>query len=187
MRDALSKSEERHLLDDEQLQRYSREIFAFYRARDLSPEDAEDLTSEVLATAWRTHKSFDGRSALRTWVYGIAKNMYLRHLRDRGRQKRSGIELDLDGEAPPRDERLQTRRTSEQEALSRERLRRISHALGELPKNQRDSLLLFVRGHTYAEIGQLLGYKEAQISSYVHQARAKLRQRFPEYSPGAPV
>jgi RNA polymerase sigma-70 factor, ECF subfamily len=51
-----------------------------------SVQDAEDLAQETLLAAWRGLDRFDGRAALRTWLYRIATNRCLNALRDRGRR-----------------------------------------------------------------------------------------------------
>ena len=47
-----------------------------------SVQDAEDVLQEALLSAWRSIGSFDGGS-LRAWLYRIATNRCLNHLRDR--------------------------------------------------------------------------------------------------------
>jgi RNA polymerase sigma-70 factor (TIGR02960 family) len=51
-----------------------------------SVQDAEDLVQETLLAAWRGIEGFEGRAAVRTWLYRIATNRCLNHLRDRGRR-----------------------------------------------------------------------------------------------------
>jgi RNA polymerase sigma-70 factor (ECF subfamily) len=51
-----------------------------------SVQDAEDLVQETLTAAWRAFDQFEQRSSLRTWLYRIATNRCLNHLRDRGRR-----------------------------------------------------------------------------------------------------
>jgi RNA polymerase sigma-70 factor (TIGR02960 family) len=51
-----------------------------------SMQDAEDLVQETLVAAWRGLKRFEGRASLRSWLYRIATNRCLNHLRDRGRR-----------------------------------------------------------------------------------------------------
>jgi RNA polymerase sigma-70 factor (ECF subfamily) len=51
-----------------------------------SVQDSEDLVQETLLAAWRGLDRFEGRAALRTWLYRIATNRCLNSLRDRGRR-----------------------------------------------------------------------------------------------------
>jgi RNA polymerase sigma-70 factor (TIGR02960 family) len=51
-----------------------------------SAQDAEDLVQETLVAAWRGLEIFEGRASLRTWLYRIATNRCLNHVRDRGRR-----------------------------------------------------------------------------------------------------
>jgi RNA polymerase sigma-70 factor (ECF subfamily) len=51
-----------------------------------SLQDAEDLVQETLLAAWRGLGDFEGRASLRSWLYRIATNRCLNHLRGRGRR-----------------------------------------------------------------------------------------------------
>jgi RNA polymerase sigma-70 factor (ECF subfamily) len=51
-----------------------------------SVQDAEDLVQETLVAAWRALEGFEGRASLRSWLYRIATNRCLNHVRDRGRR-----------------------------------------------------------------------------------------------------
>ena len=55
-----------------------------------SLEDAEDMVQETLLAAWRALGTFDGRS-LRAWLYRIATNRCLNHLRDGSRRPESQL------------------------------------------------------------------------------------------------
>jgi RNA polymerase sigma-70 factor (ECF subfamily) len=51
-----------------------------------SVQDSEDLVQETLLAAWRGLQQFEGRASVRSWLYRIATNHCLNHLRDRGRR-----------------------------------------------------------------------------------------------------
>lgn len=59
-----------------------------------SLEDAEDMVQETLLRAWSRLDGFDGRSAFRTWLYRIATNLCIDHLRKQQRQGGAALEFD---------------------------------------------------------------------------------------------
>jgi RNA polymerase sigma-70 factor (ECF subfamily) len=70
-----------------------------------SVQDAEDLVQETLLAAWRGLDRFEGRAALRTWLYRIATTRCLNALRDRGRRPQSSP-VPSDTPEPPAPTRL---------------------------------------------------------------------------------
>jgi len=65
-----------------------------------SVQDAEDVLQEALLSAWRSIGSFDGGS-LRAWLYRIATNRCLNHLRDQSRRPRTAGPLPFPTAAEP--------------------------------------------------------------------------------------
>jgi len=57
--------------------------------------DADDAAQETMIRAWKSLDQFDGRAALRTWLYRIATNVCLDELANRSRRERPM------GEGPP--------------------------------------------------------------------------------------
>src|SRR5215217_2461980 len=64
-----------------------------------NPADAEDLLQDVFLTAHRKLESFRGESALGTWLYRLATNLCLDHLRSRA-ARTSQVTDSLDDEEP---------------------------------------------------------------------------------------
>ena len=60
---------------------YYRRVRAFIRKRVDDPAEADDLTQETFVQVYRSLGSFQGRSSLRSWVFGIAHNVCLRFQR----------------------------------------------------------------------------------------------------------
>ena len=90
---------------------------------------AADLTQETFRRAWEALPEFDGRSRLSTWLYRIAYNAFLNHLRRPHRM------VSLDGEevAPPADPSL----SIDERLAGAESLRRLRAAVLALPEELR--------------------------------------------------
>jgi len=131
--------------------------------------DAEDLLQEIFLSAHRKLESFRGDSALGTWLYRLATNQILDHVRSRAArtgQLTDGLD-DASVIADAAGHRLADR------AIDRIDLER---ALVELPEGCRAAFVLHdVEGLEHKEIAQVLGIAEGTSKSQVFKARLKLR------------
>jgi RNA polymerase sigma-70 factor, ECF subfamily len=150
-----------------------------------SPVDAEDAVQETMIRAWRAYESFEGRSALRSWLYRIATNVCLDHLNGRERRPRpmdlgpAGAPVFENLNVPAEVAWLQPTPTPEDEALGRESIRlAFVAALQHLPPKQRASLILSeVLRWQATEIAELLETSVAAVNSALQRARATLAAR----------
>jgi RNA polymerase sigma-70 factor (ECF subfamily) len=60
-------------------------VFRFLRGMRLPTPDAEDLTQEVFLRVLRGLSRYEERQTERAWVFRIARNVWIDHLRARGR------------------------------------------------------------------------------------------------------
>jgi RNA polymerase sigma-70 factor (ECF subfamily) len=158
-----------------------------------SPFEAEDAVQETMLRAWRGYQEFEGRSALRSWLYRIATNVCIDMLRGRKNRARP---MDLGPSGAPVAENLHTQPevtwiepipdgrlgTSEDPAElaeTRESVRlAFVAALQHLPARQRAVLILCeVLSWKAHEVADLLETSVASVNSALQRARATLGKR----------
>jgi RNA polymerase sigma-70 factor (ECF subfamily) len=135
-----------------------------------SPEDAEDLTQEVLLRAYRGLPAFRGDAKVTTWLHRITVNVCLNWVT--ARKKRTEP---FDGELPhPPDPRPSP---SEQFSNS-ERARSVRRAVSELPERQRLTLVLRIYEEmTYKEIAESMDCPVGTAKANFFFALKNLRKR----------
>ena len=155
-----------------------------------SPFEADDAVQETFIRAWRGFESFEGRAALRSWLYRIATNVSLDLLQGRERRARP---MDLGPAREPIESNLNTLPEvtwiqpvpdrlvvpdgdPSEVALARETIRlAFIAALQHLPPRQRAVLILCeVLRWQASEVAELLDTSVASVNSALQRARATL-------------
>ena len=131
--------------------------------------DLDDLVQMTFETLPRAARRFDGRSAVKTWLFGVASNVARHHVRSEIRRKRVA-------EAAATDPRPDAVDGSE-DVLQRERSQRLHDAIVALPARLREAfVLVYLENIPGAEVARLVGAREGTIWKRLHQARAQLRE-----------
>ena len=155
--------------------RYFAEIHG-YAARRIGRDAADDVAAETFLTAFRARRRFDAsRGTVRAWLYGIATNLIGAYHRQEVRAYRAmelagrdgaGRDGTEEGHADLVAERVDAR------AVHRE----IAGALAELPRGDRDVLLLVALGGlSHADVAAALGIPYGTVGSRLNRVRKKLR------------
>jgi len=167
------------------LEEHRRELTAYCYRMLASPFEAEDAVQETMIRAWRGYDRFEGRAALRSWLYRIATNVCLDMLSGRERRPRP---MDLGPASEPVIENLnvpgdvewlQPVPTPEEVALGNESVRlAFVAALQHLPPRQRAALILSeVLRWQATEVAELLDTSVASVNSALQRARATIASR----------
>jgi RNA polymerase sigma-70 factor, ECF subfamily len=148
-----------------------------------SLHDAEDAVQEALLRAWRGLCGFDGRSALRTWLFRIATNTCLDTIARRPKHRDWPAESVR--EEPYPDETLAFEdgfATPEARYQQREAVElAFAAALQHLPPRQRAVLILRdALSLSAKEVSKSLGTTVASVNSALQRARKAVDERLPE-------
>lgn len=151
-------------------------IYRFAKRLCRSSEDAEDVTQETFARAYRAIDSFQNDRPIENWLMRIAHNTFLDHKRKQSRRLQSihesalsddrGLDSVIDPAMGPH------------EILARSEFApELASAMRDLDADARKLVYLaHIEQMPYVEIAQALGVRVATVRSRLHRACRKLRQ-----------
>ncbi|MFC5665817.1 RNA polymerase sigma factor SigM [Kitasatospora misakiensis] len=134
-------------------------------------EEAADALQDALVSAFRSAHTFQGRSAVTTWLHRIVVNACL----DRARRAATRRTRPLDDDPQRLDTLVGSAEPADSPVVRAEVHRELSAALAELPVEQRAALVLVdMQGYPVAEAAALLGVPVGTVKSRCARGRARL-------------
>jgi RNA polymerase sigma-70 factor (ECF subfamily) len=160
---------------DELYQRFATVVFNLCARLAHSTEDAEDLAQEVFLRIHRHFGNFDGRAALKTWIYRVTLN----HCRSKLARKRFfflPIKDEVDDETESGVLLEDPSRDPQELLLAQDASERIERALKALKPAFREAVILRdLEGLSYEEIAELLQVNLGTVRSRIARGREGLR------------
>lgn len=151
------------------MQRYESKVYRLCLAFLRDRAQAQDAAQESLVRLWRALPKYDGRAALSTWIYAIARNWCLTCLNAKRHTvslSESYVQAEVDTLAAP-----ETQDASDQAHALRQ-------LVAELPEVTRRIVTLFYfEEQSVAQVSELIGLAQGTIKTHLFRARALMLAR----------
>lgn len=142
--------------------------------------ERQDVFQDVWLQVWKNLDSFGNRSAISTWLFRIAVNVCLGHLRLAQRRDRLFTSDDVDA-ADPASSSLPAIDAPRDQARDLQRLYACIHRLPDLDKTL---ISLFLEDASSKEIAEVMGISEANVRVKLHRIKKSLKQLWEETDDG---
>lgn len=129
--------------------------------------DRDDLAQEICTQLWRSFASYDVSRTFSTWMYRVALNVAISHVR----RTNSGnvTTLEIDG-----DDAIQMAAPTASEPD--ERIAELSRFIEQLDPLNRALLLLYLEERSYREIAEVLGITETNVATKISRLKQRIRE-----------
>lgn len=128
------------------LEQHSRILHRVCRLYARTPADSEDLAQDITLALWRAFPSYDPARKFSTWMYRIALNVAISHLR----RHKPALPLSA---------------TTEPTILPSSQIEELYRLVAQLDPLDRSLVLLYLEGYSFPEIGDILGISATNAST----------------------
>lgn len=155
-------------------QRFAPGLMGYILQRTHNRAEAEELLQETFLRMLRDRRFEPTSASLGTYLYVIARNLCLSHIRDNGSRRFAAMDEGTTGRTPPLWGKTPTE--PDEHVRNRQQLAELTHALELLPEVQREAFLLrHHHGCSYQEIAEICDCPVGTAKSRVHLAIMALR------------
>ena len=168
---------------DELVRRYQERIYGTIYHMTANHEDANDLAQESFIKAFHALRSFKGGSSFYTWLYRIAVNKTINHLKQRkNRIQMSLNDLDFNAEHDPDLVALISDKTPHRAANLSELQEKLNEAMLKLSEPHRLVVIMHdVQGMPHDEIAKVMKCNIGTVRSRLFYARQQLQAMLSDY------
>jgi len=144
---------------------YKTMIYNYFYRSTLNYDITEDLTQDTFLKAFKYFTSFRGESSMKTWLFIIARNILITHIKN----------------SPSLSEDISEQNVSDKEnqysSLDEKLL--IKKVLNKLSEEERSLIVLRdVNDLTYIEIAKIMNFTEGKVKIGLHRARKKFKEYY---------
>jgi RNA polymerase sigma factor (sigma-70 family) len=168
---------------DQLIVKYRERVYGIIYNLVANREDAADLSQDTFIKAFQAINRFQGGCSFFTWLYKIAVNTSLSHLRKNGMRSFFSLEkLSEEGGDTQIIDRLTDKRGADRETYLRELQEKLNEALQKLSIPHRTVITLFeIEGLSHSEIADVMDCSEGTVRSRLHYAKQFLQGELGKY------
>lgn len=165
------------------IRRYRERLFGVVYNLTSNREDTADLVQDAFIKAFQSINRFQGQSTFFTWLYKIAVNTTLSHLRkNRLRTFFSLEKVQEDGTSSEILNQLTDTTGADRDAYLKELQEKLNEALQKLSIKHRTVITLFeIDGLSHSEIAEVMDCSEGTVRSRLHYAKQFLQGELSKY------
>ena len=129
-------------------------------------DDRDDLVQEIIYSLWKSFETFKQRSSLATWIYRVAMNVSIFHLKQK---KKRGQSVSID---------LQVLNFSDTAYDDyEEKLQVLQNLIKDLNLYDKGILMLYLENKSHTEIAEIIGISKSNVGTKLSRIKEKLRQQ----------
>ena len=165
---AMTATDDRHDAFSALLQRHRGIVFKVANTYARLAEDRDDLAQEIAARLWHAYPKYDPARGFSTWMYRVALNVAISHVREQTMRDRH--------DAVPLDEGMHD--LADAGGVDHERdqhIRLLQGFIQRQPPLERALLLLYLEDRPQREIAEILGLTENNVSTKIGRLKQRIR------------
>jgi RNA polymerase sigma factor (sigma-70 family) len=168
---------------DQLVLKYRERVYAVVYNMTSNREDASDLTQDAFIKAFQSINRFQGQSSFFTWLYRIAVNSTLSHLRKAKLRSFFSFEkISEDDKTTELLAQLTDKKGADREMYVRELQEKLNEAMQKLSIKHRTVVTLFeIDGLSHEEIAEVMGCSVGTVRSRLHYAKQLLQAELQSY------
>lgn len=169
---------------DKLILKYRERVFGIVYHLTSNREDAADLTQDAFIKAFQSINRFHGGSSFFTWLYRIAVNATLSHLRKNRLRSFFSLERISDGEPVSKDiiNALTDKSGVDRDTYVKELQEKLNDAMQKLSINHRTVVTLFeIDGLSHQDIAEVMNCSVGTVRSRLHYAKQLLQSELQPY------
>lgn len=155
-------------------------IYRICCAYERNAIDRDDLYQEIMINIWKNLDKFEGRSAISTWIYRIAVNTSLMHIKKESKRNSSKTELDENSvniAEPPNDDR-------EEKIETGKKIDMLNECINELGTLDRLIISMVLEDLSYKEIAEVTGLTVNNTGVRINRIKKELFKLMEERNNG---